>query len=948
MKSLEHFGYFIVKSLKENSTSWVHYNLASFYWRIKGEGDKAIDCLKLAIQFVTGNFQDIPLHNLAGILHQSHHSKEAIQILNSAIKFAPEEPKHYFAMGNIYAAMRDFNNSITNYEKFLEFEPHNRDAASNRHAVLCYHKLEIALTTFQNDLQNILSELHDYHSIQQQWLRLQERLMWETASFDYQYDPLSPDILDSPKKVQRCIKKTSGGKPVISCDFYEKASEVDKLNLHSLFQIVESEKQKLSVAHLFEDFNFNRAKLKDEPTKIGYPKFPTSMSTKDNQYFDVTGWPKKEECLEWKLPLDDRDDLDLPVFLPPENKGYLLKKSITEDLKLADGSQHDLPWYPPVCEGDNVNGEKFIPITEKYLLDTELKATTHLKKEFLRYVNEGNADEHEIGQRIVSAMEKKTAPKWVLATLASLYWRVRGNVRKTLDCLDMAFQSAPKDDTDVVLVSLGSTSYLLGLKEQALKFATLAFKINYVEPSTNFLLALLHYENNNPLLAIYYLKNTMRVDPKFYDGLAEKLLKIWSCRIKLGAGPRFIKPTIESKLHCPQSASFKGEAIVCDEDRTNCKKENMQCFKTQKQIVIDSTGVRTSESYEQCKDEAVQSLGQQIMASLVAAETTDDEYFIKGRERLRDAKDGFYYPHIHHHVHMGLSLGAEHFLKEYNKVGDFYVSLDINESPDQEQRLHIYDKYGTYTLSNSVCEYGNPMVPFKYSELWDFIEENMIDVSSYIKHTKTKTSKESPKPNCMQVLNPHMPYGLNELTLKVLALKLPNSYDKDLTELLQLVCGNRKLNTRELGAKIAKALALDETNWQLLMASAIYWIVYGNTEQAAVCIRGAITKVSPAELDIPLMFLSHLLGNVGLPEEAIKLAHLALSQNPTNLWNHFKVAENYIKLGKFEEAVPYLRASLLIDDKFDPARTRLKEVLCKLLFEDGYNQGRVAAKIVDN
>lgn len=54
MQSLDQFGYYIVESLKENSTSWVHYNLASFYWRIKGEGDKAIDCLKLAIQFVTG------------------------------------------------------------------------------------------------------------------------------------------------------------------------------------------------------------------------------------------------------------------------------------------------------------------------------------------------------------------------------------------------------------------------------------------------------------------------------------------------------------------------------------------------------------------------------------------------------------------------------------------------------------------------------------------------------------------------------------------------------------------------------------------------------------------------------------------------------------------------------------------------------------------------------
>lgn len=95
------------------------------------------------------SFQDIPLHNLAGILHQSRHSKEAIQILNSAIQFAPKEPKHYFAMGNIYASMREFNKSIAAYEKYLELDPSNKDAAGNRHAVLCYYKLETALTKFQ-------------------------------------------------------------------------------------------------------------------------------------------------------------------------------------------------------------------------------------------------------------------------------------------------------------------------------------------------------------------------------------------------------------------------------------------------------------------------------------------------------------------------------------------------------------------------------------------------------------------------------------------------------------------------------------------------------------------------------------------------------------------------------------------------------------------------------
>ncbi|XP_050299083.1 tetratricopeptide repeat protein 17-like isoform X2 [Anthonomus grandis grandis] len=405
MKTLDEFGYFVVKALKENSTSWIHYNLASFYWRVKGKSQEAIDCLKLAIQFGQGIYQDIPLHNLAGILHHSRHPLEAIQLMNSAIKLAPNVPIHYFALGNIYASMTDFNNSIKNYDKCLELDPQNKEVANNRHAMLCYYKLENALTSFQNDLQNILSELHDYHSILQQWLRLQERLMWETATFNYEFDSMNPDMSHVSKKVQRCIKKTTGNKPIISCEFYDKTPEVEKLNLHSLFEIVENERQRL------EQFNLETTKINIEPSKLGLPRFPTSMPTKANKYFDATGWPKKDECVEWALVLEDKDDLELPVFIPPDNKGYKLKKAITDDIGLPDYSQHDLPWYPPICEGENVNGEKFIPISEKNLLDVKYKSNAYLKSLFLKYLNDGNSDENEIGQRIITAMKKITASR---------------------------------------------------------------------------------------------------------------------------------------------------------------------------------------------------------------------------------------------------------------------------------------------------------------------------------------------------------------------------------------------------------------------------------------------------------------------------------------------------------------------------------------------------------
>lgn len=120
----------------------------------------------------------------------------------------------------------------------------------------------------------------------------------------------------------------------------------------------------------------------------------------------------------------------------------------------------------------------------------------------------------------------------------------------------------------------------MGLTNQALKYANLAFKLNYVEPSTNFLLALLHYESN-PLMAMYHLKNVLRVDPDYYDGQAEVLLKIWACRAKLGPyNP--IKPIDKGQQEeiCSGSnkETFKGQGMICSANGDNCKTASIQCF----------------------------------------------------------------------------------------------------------------------------------------------------------------------------------------------------------------------------------------------------------------------------------------------------------------------------------------------------------------------------------
>lgn len=53
-----------------------------------------------------------------------------------------------------------------------------------------------------------------------------------------------------------------------------------------------------------------------------HQKYPSTMPISTDKYFDIRGWPSKEDCVDWNMPIREQDELDVPVFLPPENKGY--------------------------------------------------------------------------------------------------------------------------------------------------------------------------------------------------------------------------------------------------------------------------------------------------------------------------------------------------------------------------------------------------------------------------------------------------------------------------------------------------------------------------------------------------------------------------------------------------------------------------------------------------
>lgn len=81
---------------------------------------------------------------------------------------------------------------------------------------------------------------------------------------------------------------------------------------------------------------------------------------------------------------------------------------LTDSINLPGGSEHELPWFPPKCEMPTGNVDKLNLRLEppKQFLDIPLNMHPFVQQHFVHYVNNGAADEAEIGQRIITAMHK--------------------------------------------------------------------------------------------------------------------------------------------------------------------------------------------------------------------------------------------------------------------------------------------------------------------------------------------------------------------------------------------------------------------------------------------------------------------------------------------------------------------------------------------------------------
>jgi tetratricopeptide (TPR) repeat protein len=466
----------------------------------------------------------------------------------------------------------------------------------------------------------------------------------------------------------------------------------------------------------------------------------------------------------------------------------------------------------------------------------------------------------------------------------------------------------------VILVSISSVVHQLGLVNQAMKYANLAFKLNYVEPSTNFLLALLHYDSN-PLMALYYVKNVLRVDSEYYDGQAELLLKIWGCRIKMGTYNNVKKPAEKMPQEiCSEKESFKGQGMICSANGDDCKTASIQCFHTKSLedgVVLKHPFVKFNSGVKQS-----------LMSTIIAAEGSGDiEPDQSQLERITDSP---------HPIHMKILLGDDQVAP--GPTPEFYVGFSDDSA--SETVLHVYDKSGTYPLSSHACKEIIEADWVHFTSMWQSIAARNIDVGPYLKHLPKNWKKRNIKPYCSDASVHPGDTLLNHLTSKLLRSKFPNSPDKSLAEWLGIMAGDNRASVEELGAKIGLALQENTTSWLLATAAALYWRVLGNAEEAIVCLRLALNHVPGSMKDVPLISLANVLQRFGFNGDALEVAYLALKSNPNFVVNHFNVGNILTSMGDLEEAISFHRSALALDSNFEPARNRLQAILCTLLFDE--------------
>uniref|UniRef100_A0A3Q2Z695 Tetratricopeptide repeat domain 17 n=1 Tax=Hippocampus comes TaxID=109280 RepID=A0A3Q2Z695_HIPCM len=895
--SIDVVGHRIHQALLRNTSSWVLYNMASFYWRMKNEPQRTMDCVARALHFSPRHHKDVALVNMANILHRAHFSADAAVLAHTALDLPSDLFTIHYTLGNIYAMLGEYNHSVLCYEQALQAQPGFELALRRKHAVLCQQKLEQRLEAQHRSLQRTLNELKEYQKQHDHYLRQQEVLDKHKL---LQEEQILHNIIHETQMAKEAqlgnhqICRLGHQHQSLHCSFdlpvrYHRGDLFEHVHF---VQFGEEISVASSVA-LVSDHSSNQS--------THSPQLHPSVSGDQDPVADVQKllWPQRSDCIR-EYPTVPPVHL-LPTYhLLPETKSH------SRNISLCVITDFAVPkWWLDI-------GTNWFQNCRNNEISEQALRISHIYNE------------------------------------ASLFWRAQGNGSRALQCLRQVWIKVPPSHRHLPLTNAANLLLHYGLTTHSQTLVEQALVYNATEPHALFSLMSLQLAQGNVTGALALFRHTLTTavsSSTFFSSFAAceqcrtsmpllRCLQFYpflynlsnhqaSCSGKVvldtnGSGEAAGKqqPAHSSAGTTPSLT----DGGVEGEEEWQLKEDLMGAFEG----ALDVGGKRGDlRGIRVLKNDRV--MGPRSGGGPCFGNCEDDEgseWITFQVKRVRKAKvDG-----SENVANSDDSQGGE-------PVSEGHSILEISgptiPSAGPPGRWRDYTSLGW--PGPEECQRTRRVDLTTAASTWLAVSAKNIDITEHIDFA-TPLQEPAVEPLCNANLAASM-HTLDHLAGMANRAAIHYTGESQLSEVLQNL-GREEFSPQsfeQVGTRIAKVLEKNQTSWVLSSMAALYWRVKGQGKRAIDCLRQALNYAPYHMKDVPLISLANIFQNARLWEDALTVARMAVEITPHFVVNHFTLANVYIAMEEFEKAMRWYESTLKLQPEFAPAKDRLRTIQCYLL-----------------
>ncbi|KAM9079652.1 tetratricopeptide repeat protein 17 isoform 6-T6 [Megaptera novaeangliae] len=981
----------------ENSSSWVLYNMASFYWRIKNEPYQVVECAMRALHFSSRHNKDIALVNLANVLHRAHFSADAAVVVHAALDDS-DFFTSYYTLGNIYAMLGEYNHSVLCYDHALQAKPGFEQAIKRKHAVLCQQKLEQKLEAQHRSLQRTLNELKEYQKQHDHYLRQQEILEKHKL---IQEEQILRNIIHETQMAKEAqlgnhqICRLVNQQHSLHCQWDQPV----RYHRGDIFENVDyvqfgEDSSTSSMMSVNFEFQANQSDISDLVKSSPVAHSVLWIWGRDpDAYRDKQHilWPKRADCAESypRVPVGG----ELPTyFLPPENKGLRIHELNSDDYSSEEEAQ------TPDCSITDIRKSQTLSYLVKELeVRMDLKAKMpddHARKILLSRINNYTIPEEEIGSFLFHAINKPNAPVWLILNEAGLYWRAVGNSTFAIACLQRALNLAPLQYQDVPLVNLANLLIHYGLHLDATKLLLQALAINSSEPLTFLSLGNAYLALKNISGALEAFRQALKLTTKCPE--CENSLKLIRCMqfypflynitSSVCSGNCHAK-TLDNS-HDKQKYFDNSQSLdAAEEEPSETGTEEDPVLSVENSgrdsdvLRLESTVVEESNGSDEMENSDETKMSEEILALVDefqqawplegfggALEMKGRRLDLQGIRVLKKGpQDGVARSSCYGDCRSEDDEATEWITFQVKRVkkpkGDHKKTPGKKVDSNQAENVHR-NQANLEITGPKVASPGPQGKKRDYQSLgWPSPDECLklrwVELTAIVSTWLAVSSKNiewsSPffsitehidfatpiqQPAMEPVCNGNLPTSMHTLDhLQGVSNRASLHYtgESQLTEVLQNLGKDQypQQSLEQIGTRIAKVLEKNQTSWVLSSMAALYWRVKGQGKKAIDCLRQALHYAPHQMKDVPLISLANILHNAKLWNDAVIVATMAVEIAPHFAVNHFTLGNVYVAMEEFEKALVWYESTLKLQPEFVPAKNRIQTIQCHLILKKG-------------